>query len=101
MAENNILHHEEVPNSLGEETAWGDHEALVVTVGRKCRYNSIPVEGVITIHQPDEEALNDWRDSKDIDYLLSASNIQTTAKGARVLAAALIKAADAAERAPS
>jgi hypothetical protein len=92
----NLAYQEEVPNSLGEQTDWSNHEAFIVTVAEKSGYNFVDVTGVIQVHQPRGEELVAWREDRDSDNLFGDS-IETTAKGARALAAALIRAAEAAE----
>ncbi|WP_242137007.1 hypothetical protein [Sphingomonas sp. TREG-RG-20F-R18-01] len=83
---------ETIDNALFDKTGWSDHDKLTVGVHGRYTFNSTPVEGLIQIiQQEDDDAeADDFRD-------MMGPTVITTAAGARLLAAVLLKAADVAD----
>lgn len=95
----NVVYEKEISNPLVEITAWEDHQSIVVGVHRKFSFNCNAVECLIEIQQPSPECLDDFRVDGNFSDNFSDETIHTTASGARLLAQALLEAADAAEKA--
>lgn len=87
-----------VDNPLGQITDWMQHKRLTVGVHRQYTFNRQPVAGMVEIiQQSDDDAIDDT--PEDFRDLEGEASIVTTPNGARALAALLLKAATAAERA--
>ncbi|MET4733500.1 hypothetical protein ABIE64_002227 [Thalassospira sp. MBR-102] len=95
----NVVFEKEIINPLVDITSWDDHQSIVVGVHRKFTFNSTAVQCLIEIQQPDPDCLDDFRVEGDFTEICAEETIHTTASGARLLAQALLEAADVAEKA--
>lgn len=93
---NNPVYQTEFANPLGRKSHWSGHKRLAVGVHDVACFNGFRVRNVIEIMQVSEFSPT-LRTVGDFKELNVQDVIQTDAAGARLLAAKLIEAADAAE----